>query len=134
MHGSADLHFYIISLADNANIGATNLAKKVQRRLWLLTQSKPQAVLLTTLADGHFHVLGHTIEPIRRARTTYALVGALMVVKHHPVIKSAAGIGIRSEQCFFKELSPDGLPEPLDFAKGHGVMRSRSNMLDALLF
>ena len=96
MHGFADLHLDIISLADYADIDPSQLAQKIQRRLWFLAQSQPQAVLPATLADRLLDVLGHTIKPVRGTRTIDPLVRTLMVVISHPVVQPLAGVRERS--------------------------------------
>ena len=92
MHGIADLHLDIISLADYADIGPAQLAQQIERRVWFLAQSQPQAVLLATLADRLFDVLGHTIKPVRGTRTIDPLVRTLVIVISHPVVKPLTGI------------------------------------------
>ena len=134
MHGIADLHLDIISLANNTNVGPAHLAQQVKRRMGLLAQSQPQAVLLATLADRLVNVLGHTIEAVRGTRTIDPLVGALVVVITYPVVQSLTGVRKRSEHRFFQELAPDRLPEPLDLSQGHRVMGGRPDVLDTLLF
>ena len=86
MHGIADLHLDIISLADYADIDPSQLTQKIQRGLWFLAQSQPKAVLLATLADRLVNVLDHTIEAVRGTRTIDPLMGALMIVISHPVV------------------------------------------------
>jgi len=86
VHGIADLHLDIISLADNADIDPSQLTQKIQRGLGFLAQSQTQAVLLATLADRLVNVLGHTIEAVRGTRTIDPLMGALMIVISHPVV------------------------------------------------
>jgi len=134
VHGIADLHLDIISLADNTNVGPAQLAQQIKRRLGLLTQSQPQAVLLTTLADSLLDVLGHTIEAVCGTRTFDPLVRTLVVVITHPVVQPLTSVRERSEHRFFQELAPDRLPEPLYLTKGHRMMGSGPDVLDALLF
>ena len=123
VHGIADLHLDIVSLADNAHIRRTELPQQIQRRLGLLAQGQPQAVLLAALLDGRIDVLGHTIKTVRRTRTIDPLVRTLMVVKPHPVIQPLTRIGERSEHRLIQELAPDRLPEPFDLAQRHWMMR-----------
>jgi hypothetical protein len=122
VHGIADLHLDIISLADYPDIDPSQLAQKIQRGLWFLAQSQPQAVFLATLADCLLDILGHTIKPVRRTRTIDPLMRALVVVITHPVVQTLTGIRERSKHRFFQELAPDRLPEPLDLAQGHRVV------------
>jgi hypothetical protein len=122
VHSIADLHLDIISLADYADIDPSQLTQKIQRGLWFLTQSQPQAVLLATLADCLLDVLGHTIEAVRGTRSIDPLVGTLMIVIPHPVVQTLTRVRERSEHRFFKELAPDRLPEPFYLAQGHWVV------------
>jgi hypothetical protein len=86
VHGFADLHLDIISLANNTDIDPTQLTQQIKWWLWLLTQSQPKAVFLTALFDRRFNVLGHTIKPVCRTRTIDPLMRTLMVVISHPMV------------------------------------------------
>ena len=130
----ADLDFDIVSLADNTNVDTTQLTQKIEWWLRLLAHGQPQAVFLTALLHSGFNVLRHTIEPVCRTRTLDPLMRTLMVVISHPMIQPLARVSERSKHCFFQELAPDRLPEPLDLTQGHRVLRCRPDMLDALLF
>jgi hypothetical protein len=57
---------------------------------------------------------------------------ALMVVIADPVIETLAGVGKGGKERVLQKFCPDRLPEPLDLAQGHGVMRSRANVADPL--
>jgi hypothetical protein len=59
-------------------------------------------------------------------------VGSLVVVVGNPVGNTLAGIGKGGKEGFGYELLPDGLPEPLDLPKGHGMAWCTADMADAL--
>ena len=130
----ANLDFDIVSLADNANVDAAQLTQQIQRRLWLLPQRQPLTVFLTTLLHSSLNVLRHTIKPVRRTRTFDPLMRALVIVISHPMIQPLTRVSERSKHSLFQKLAPDRLPEPLDLAQGHRVLRRRPHMLDTALF
>ena len=122
MHGIADLHFDIVSLANNADIGSAQLAQQIKRKLRLLAQRQTQTVFAATLAQGRVLVLGHTIKTVGRTRTIDSLMRTLMVVKPHPVIQPLTSVSKGGEHRFFQKLTPDRLPEPPDLAQRHRMM------------
>jgi len=98
-----------------------------------LAQSQPQGVLLTALAQGFLHILGQTIEPIGRTRPLDPLMRSLVVVVVDPVIESLAGVGKGGEDRLAQKLAPDRLPEALDLAQRHRMVRCTADVADALL-
>ena len=86
MHRIAHLDLDLVALAHHAHIHAAQLAQQVQRRLRLLSQSQTQRVVLATLLDGFFHIVGDPVEPIRRTGPVQPLVRTLVVVIVDPVI------------------------------------------------
>ncbi len=58
---------------------------------------------------------------------------ALVVVVVDPVLESTAGIGERGEHRLLEKLPPDRLPETLDLAQRHRVLRRTADVLHALL-
>ena len=57
----------------------------------------------------------------------------LVVVIVNPVLQPTAGIRERGEHGFLEKLPPDRLPEALDLAQRHRVLRRTADMLHALL-
>jgi len=133
VYGLADLDLDILALADDANICPTELTQQIQRPLRFPAQGQATAVLMAALLRRLLDVLGHTIEAVSGTRTIDPLVGTLVVVVADPVIQPLTGVGERSEHRLFEELAPHCLPEPLDLAQCHRVMRRRAYVLDALL-
>jgi len=124
MHRVPQLDLDVLSPASNPDISITQFSQKIQGRPGLLAQSNLKGVLRTTLTNRFFHVTGHSVKSIRRTSAVYALVRTLMIVIADPVIEPLACVRKRSEHRIGKELRPYGLPEPLDLAKGHGMVGS----------
>ena len=123
----------VLALADNPDIGLAQFTKKIQRRSSLLAQRQLKRVLLAALLDRLFHIRRNPVKPVRRAGPVNPLVGPLVVVIADPVVKTLAGIGEAREHRVLQELRPDRLPEPLDFAQRHGVVRSGTDVGHTLL-
>ena len=116
MYRIAYLDLDLVALAHHTHIRSAQLTQQIQRRLWLLSQSQTQRVVLATLLHRFFHVVGDPVEPIRRTRTVQSLVRALVVVIVNPVLQPTAGVGERGEHGLLEKLAPDRLPKPLDLA------------------
>jgi hypothetical protein len=102
--------------------------------LGLLPQGHPQRILIATLPQRFLHILGKTVEPVGRGRGIDPLMRTLMIIIVYPRIDSLTRIGKRCELRFIQELPPDRLPEPLDLAQRHRVVRGTANVTDPLLF
>lgn len=86
MHRIAHLDLDLVALAYHTDIHAAQLAQQVQRGLRFLPQGQTQRVVLATLFDGFFHIVGDPVEPIRRTGPVQPLVRTLVVVIVDPVI------------------------------------------------
>ena len=133
MHRVAHLDLDVFALAHHTHVRATQLAQQVQRRLWFLAQGQTQRIVLATLPYGFVHVVGDPIEPIRRTGPVEPLVRTLVVVVVNPVLQPTAGVRERGEHGLLEKLPPDRLPEALDLAQRHRMLRSTAHMLHALL-
>jgi hypothetical protein len=102
--------------------------------LGLLPKCQPQRILIATLTKRLFHILGQTVEPVGRSRPVNPLMRALMIIKVDPMIDPLTRVGERCEVCLFQKLPPDRLPEPLDLAQRHRVVRGTAYVRDPLLF
>jgi hypothetical protein len=133
VHRIAHLDLDLFALAHDADIRTTQLPQQIQRRLRLLSQCQTQRVVLATLLHGFFHVLGDPVEPIRRTRPVDALVRTLVIEIVNPLLDTAACIRERGEHRLLEKLAPDCLPEPLDLAQRHRMVRRTAHMLHTLL-
>ena len=116
MHRIAHLDLDLVALAHHTHIRAAQLTQQIQRRLRLLSQRQTQRVVLATLLHRFFHVVGDSVEPIRRTSSVQPLVRTLVVVIVNPVLQPTAGVGERGEHGLLEKLAPNRLPEPLDLA------------------
>ena len=128
----SELHFYVFPFARDPNIGAAQLAQKIKRRLRLLAQGKPQCVLLASLPCGLLDVLGQAVEPVRGTGTADTLMRSLVVVVGDPMSNPLACVRKGGKKGFLQELLPERLPEPLDLAQCHRMLRCTSNVADPL--
>jgi uncharacterized membrane protein YvlD (DUF360 family) len=58
-----------------------------------LAQSEPEGVVVTALADRLFYVIRYSIEAIRWARSSNALMNALVVVVRNPMVQPLSSVG-----------------------------------------
>jgi hypothetical protein len=133
VHHIAHLDLDLFPLTNHADVGATKLTQQVQRRLRLLAQGQTERVLLASLPHRLFDVLRNAVEPVGRACTVDPLMRSLVVVVVDPVLQPTAGIGERGKDRLLEVLPPDRLPEPLDLAQRHRMVRSAAHMLNSLL-
>ena len=128
----ADAYLDVLPLTSHPQIGPAQLPQEEKRGLGLLPQGDAQGVVLTALSHGLLDVGGQTVETVRRARTVDALVGALVVVELDPVVQAHRRIGEGGEDRLLQKLLPECLPEALDLAQGHRVVRGAPDVADPL--
>jgi hypothetical protein len=134
MYRLAQLHLDILALAGHPHVSLSKFTKKVQGRSSLLAQRELKGVLFTSLFDSFLNIIGYAVKTVCRTEPVDPLVRALVVVVADPVIEPLAGVGERSKHRVLQKLGPHRLPEPLDFAQGHGVVGSRTDVVDPLAF
>jgi hypothetical protein len=83
--------------------------------------------------DGHPHLLLDFEEPVGGAKTIQALVGPLVIVVLHPPGDPFTRLLEGFKTGLGQELILECLPEPLDLAQRHGMMRGASNVLNVIL-
>jgi hypothetical protein len=112
---------------------AFHAADHIERGLGLAAQGHFQEVLL----DAGFHGFAQFgldfEEAVSGTESFDALMGTLMVVIFDPELDAFAGRLEAVELSAFEELLPDGGPEALDFAQGHGVVGAGLEVGDAIL-
>ncbi len=128
------LHLDVLTFTGYPHVSLSKFTKKVQGRSSLLAQRELKGVLFTSLFDSFLNIIGYAVKTVCRTEPVDPLVRALVVVVADPVIKPLAGVGERSEHRVLQKLGPDRLPEPLDLAQGHGMVRSRTDVVDPLAF
>ena len=133
MHRIAHLDLDLVALAHHTHVRAAQLTQQIQRWLWLLSQGQTQRVVPATLPHGLFHVARDPVEPIRRTGAFDPLMRTLMVVVVDPVLQPTASVRERCEDRFLEKLPPDRLPETLDLAQRHRMVRRAAHVLHALL-
>jgi hypothetical protein len=97
-------------------------AHHVERALRFAAEGELQDVLLDAALDHLPQLLGDPEEAVRGAEAVQALVRAPVIVILHPEPDPFAGGLEAVELGTVQELLPDGLPEALDLAEGHGVV------------
>jgi hypothetical protein len=112
---------------------AVHAAHHVKGRLGFAAQGQFQEVFLNAGLDG-FAQLGLDLEEaVRRAHAFDALVGPLVVIVFDPEFDAFAGRLERIELGPHEEVLPDGGPEALHLAEGHGMMRPGFDVRDPIL-
>jgi hypothetical protein len=132
--GAVDQHFYLaLFRADHHGLSAhpTDHIKRIHRTT---PKRKLQHVFRHALFQRLFQVVGDLEKPVGRAQSADALVGALVVVILHPEGGALLGLLEAVELDALQKLVEDRLPEPLDLAKGHGMMRTGTDMFDPVFF
>jgi len=108
-------------------------ADHVERLLGFAAERELQDVRLDAALDHVPQLVGDAKEAIGRAEAVQALMRAAMVVMLHPQPDPLAGRLEAVELGAGEELLPDRLPEALDLAQGHRVMRSALEVMDPVL-
>jgi hypothetical protein len=103
-----------------------------------LRRTAAQRQLLDISLDASFHRHAQFLldrkEPVRRTQTLQPLVRPLVVVIFQPPADPFPRLLEIRELRPHQELLPDRLPEPLDLAQGHRVMRTAADMVDPVFF
>ena len=105
----------------------------VERTLRPAAQRRLQQVLLDPPLDHLAQVVADLEEPVRRAQPPDPLVRTAQVVVLHPqpnpLLRLLEAVELRPAQ----ELAVDVLPEPLDLAQRHRMVRTRPQVPDLVL-
>lgn len=108
-------------------------ADHIEGSLGFTAQSHFQEVFFDTGFDGFAQDRGDLEVAVRRAKAFNALMGPLVVVVFNPEPDALTCRVEAFELSPGEELLPDGLPEALDFAEGHRVMRPGFEVVRAVL-
>ena len=109
-------------------------ADHIEGRFGLTAQRHLQQVFLDARFDGLAQLGGDLKKTVRRAKTFNALMRPLVVVVTDPEPDAFAGRLEALELSPGEEHLPDGLPEPLDLAQCHRMMRPGFEVVRAVLF
>jgi hypothetical protein len=90
-----------------------------------------ERILLDPLFDRLSQLRSDLEEAVRRAQSPDPLVGSLMVVVLDPQCRAFHGLLEAIELRPLQELPQQRLPEPLDLAQRHRVMRAGTDVFDA---
>jgi hypothetical protein len=96
----------------------------VEGRLGFAAQGQFQEVFLNARLDGFAQVMLDLEEAVRRAQALDALMRPLVVVIFDPEFDALAGGLEALELGADQEVLPEGGPETLDLAEGHGMLRT----------
>ena len=83
--------------------------------------------------DGRPHLLLNGEEPVSRREPVQTLVRTFVIVVLHPPGDPGTRLLEGLEAGLFQELILECLPEPLDLAQRHGMMRGTADMKDVIL-
>jgi hypothetical protein len=78
--------------------------------------------------------VGNLKEPVGRTQPADALMRSFVIVVFNPVGDSFHGLLETVELGTKKKLALDAFPETLDLTQGHGMVRTRTDVLDPVLF
>ena len=122
-HRLAYLHLQLFASTHDPHISIPELAQQVQGTLRLLAKGQLESVLFAALLHCLGNIVSYAVETICRTSTIDSLMRTLVVVVLHPVVQALAGIGKRGKHSLAQKFPPNRLPEALDLAQGHRVMR-----------
>jgi hypothetical protein len=128
--GDTEFEFAFLGAQDDGL--AVHAADHVEGGLGLAAQGQFQEVVLDAFFEGLAQLGLNGEEAVGRAESGDALVGPLVVVVFDPELDALAGGLEALELGADQELLPDGGPEALDLAQGHGVMGAGLDMGDAV--
>jgi hypothetical protein len=128
-----DEHLHLALLGPNDHGLLAHPPYHVKRTVRLPPQGQFQNVLLNAPFDDLAQFLGNGKEAVRWTQPFQGLMGPPVVVVLHPQPDPLAGglqaVKLRSHEKFL----PDRLPEPLDLAQGHGMMRPALEVVNPIL-
>jgi hypothetical protein len=97
-------------------------------------QGQLEGVIGNPLLDGLSQLVGDLEEPVGRTKPPDPLVRPLVVVILHPQRGALHRLLEAVELCALQKLPQDRLPEALDLAERHGVMRPGADVPHPVLF
>jgi hypothetical protein len=128
-----DEHLHLALLGTNDHGLLAHPPHHVERAARLPSQRQFEHVLLNAALDDLAQFLGNGKEAIRWTQPLQGLVRPLVIVMLHPQPHPFAGRLEAVELRPHQELLPDRLPEPLDLAQGHGMMRPALDVVNPIL-
>ncbi|MFO7494825.1 MAG: hypothetical protein R6X05_04230 [Desulfobacterales bacterium] len=131
---AVDEHLHLALLGPDHHRLAAHAPDHVERVHRPAPQRQLQGVFLNPLLKGLFQIAGDLEEPVRRAQPADALVGALVVVILDPQGAALCRFLEAAKLRPLEKLTEDRLPEPLDLAQRHRMVRTRPDMFDPVLF
>jgi hypothetical protein len=128
-----DKHLHLTLLGPDHHRLLAQAAHHVERALGLPAERELEHVLLDAALDDLPELLRDGKEAIGRAEPLQGLVGPPVVVVLHPEPDPRAGRLEAVELRALEELLPEGLPEALDLAQRHGMVRPALQVVHPIL-
>ena len=126
-------HLYLALFGTDDHALVAHAAHHVKRVAGFSPKGQFQSVVFDTLIEGFLQGRVDLEEPVGRAQTPNALVGALVVVVLDPKGNPIGGIFVAGKLRPLQKLGQDALPEPFDLSQSHGMVGAGTDMLDPVL-
>lgn len=127
--GAVDLHLDLAFLGAQHDGLFAEPADHVERTLRRAAQRQLLHVVRDAALDHRPQFFRDGEEPIRRAQPVETLVRTFVIVELHPPAHALLRLLEAVELGALQKLLPDRLPEPLDFAERHRMMRLAAEMM-----
>jgi hypothetical protein len=128
--GAVDQHLHLALFRADDNRLVPQPADHVKRVPRLAPQSQLQGVFFYSLFQGLFELVGDLEEPVGRTQPPDTLMGPLVVVIFHPEADPVGRVLEAGKLRALQKLPQDRLPEALDLAQGHRVVRAGLDVFD----
>jgi hypothetical protein len=130
--GAVDQHFdFALFRADHHRL-VPQPADHVKRVPRLAPQSKLQGVFLHAFFQSLLELVGDLEKPVGRTQPPDTLVGPLVVVVFDPEADAICGVLEAGKLRALQKFSQDRLPEALDLAQCHRMMRTGLDVFDPI--
>jgi hypothetical protein len=106
----------------------------VERVHWTTPKRQLQSVFLNPLFHRLFQIMGDLKKPVGRTQPTDTLVGAFVIIVLDPKGGPLNGLLEAVKLGALQKLVQYRLPKPLNFPKRHGMVGTRSDVLDTVFF
>jgi hypothetical protein len=128
-----DQHLHLALFGPDDHGLLAHPAHHIEGTLRFASQGKFERVLLNAPFDDLPQFLGDRKEAVGGTQSLQRLVGPLVVVVLHPQTDPLPGRLETVKLGSHQKLFPDRLPEPLDLAERHGMMRPALDVMDPIL-
>jgi hypothetical protein len=132
--GTVHQHLYLALFRSDYHRLATHAAHHVKRVHRTTPKRQLQCVFLHPLFHCLFQIVGDLKKPVGRTQPADALVGTLVIIVLEPEGGPLCGLLEAVKLGALQKLVQYRFPKPLDFAKRHGMVGTRSDVLDTVFF